>query len=482
MKKIILLFFVIINILHAQDSFEEWRKKQNESFTNWKSQQDKEFSEFLKKGWDYYKTEVTIKQDTVPKPEEIPNPVDQVKPDLSLGKEVKVNKVVVPQPEVTDIVKDITRNQMLYAVNEGNETARIDYWGIKLTFSYNKNMIIDSYSAYDSDNIADYWSKISNTDYEELLKSLNETKDKFVKNDWGFCQLLYKLGEELYQDENMANLFTWFVLTKNGYDAKVGYNDNNIFLLLAVKSTVYNVPRMLIKGRDYYCVSLGSKKLRPLSMYTYSEEYPEADDLIDLSLSDSPYLNEVLIERLLKFEYNGKIWTIPVKQNKTLVEFLESYPATDLDVYFQSRLSPLARASLVDGLKPVIEGKTETEALNILLHFVQTAFQYQTDDQQFGKENSLFPDETLYYEYCDCEDRSFLFSYLVEELLGKSVIGLDYPGHIATAVEIQYQIEGDKIFFDGKNYLVCDPTYINADIGVVMPQFLNVEPRIIQFR
>lgn len=481
-KNILFILLICCSLCFAQESFDEWLKTQNQNYSNWKSQQDKEFSELLKHGWDYYKIEETISLDTIPKPREIPNPVDHDKPDLSLGDAVTNPPKTTLLPDVTDIVESISRNQMLYAVTEGSETARIDYWGIILPFSYNKNIQIPPYEEYNSDSIADFWSKISNTDYEDLLKSLKDTRDKFVKNDWGYCQLVYKLGKELYEKENMANLFTWFVLTKNGYDCKIGYDSSHIYLMLAANSTLYNVPRLVFEGKDYYAICLGDEKYYPLNMYTYQGGYPKANDLIDLSMTDSPFLKEIIVERNLLFQYQGNSWNIPVKQNKTLVEFLESYPSTDLDIYFKSKLSPLAQSTLVEGLKPVIEGKTETEALNMLLHFVQTAFSYQTDDQQFGEENSLFPEETLFYDYCDCEDRSFLFSLLVNELLGLEVIGLDYPGHIATAVELEYDVDGDKIVYNGRDYLVCDPTYINADIGVVMPQYIDVEPRIIDFR
>jgi hypothetical protein len=133
-------------------------------------------------------------------------------------------------------------------------------------------------------------------------------------------------------------------------------------------------------------------------------------------------------------------------------------------------------------LKQILEGRSQAEAANILLRFVQTGFQYKTDAQQFGREKAFFPEETLYYPYCDCEDRSVLFSYLVRKLLKLEVLGLDYPGHVATAVRFQEEIPGDAISYDGKRYVICDPTYINADLGMAMPEFKDKKPQIIQVR
>ena len=74
-----------------------------------------------------------------------------------------------------------------------------------------------------------------------------------------------------------------------------------------------------------------------------------------------------------------------------------------------------------------------------------------------------------------------MFSYLVRNLLKLQVVGLDYPGHIATAVNFKSDLTGDRITYDGKVFIICDPTYVNADAGMAMPQFKNVDPKVIQF-
>src|SRR3972149_2063363 len=131
-------------------------------------------------------------------------------------------------------------------------------------------------------------------------------------------------------------------------------------------------------------------------------------------------------------------------------------------------------------LKPILQGKTEWEAVNILLRFVQTAFEYKTDDDQFGREKPLFVDEVLFYPASDCEDRSVLFAYLVQTLLGLDVVGLDYPAHIATAVRFTSEVAGDQVMYEGKKFVICDPTYIGADVGMCMEQFKGVVPKVIK--
>jgi hypothetical protein len=112
---------------------------------------------------------------------------------------------------------------------------------------------------------------------------------------------------------------------------------------------------------------------------------------------------------------------------------------------------------------------------------VQTSLKYETDDQQFGEENYLFPEETLFYPYSDCEDRAILFAWLVHSLLNLQVVGLDYPGHVATAVHFNESVKGDGFDYQGKRYVVADPTYINANAGMTMPEFKKYTPNIIHY-
>jgi hypothetical protein len=57
---------------------------------------------------------------------------------------------------------------------------------------------------------------------------------------------------------------------------------------------------------------------------------------------------------------------------------------------------------------------------------------------------------------------------------------LDYPGHIAVAVDLGKYNTGAVVSYKGRKYSVTDPTYINAKAGMVMPQFRKERPIIIE--
>jgi hypothetical protein len=109
-------------------------------------------------------------------------------------------------------------------------------------------------------------------------------------------------------------------------------------------------------------------------------------------------------------------------------------------------------------LRQQIQGLSTRAAVEQILNFVQTAFVYEYDDKVWGGDRAFFPEETLFYPYADCEDRSILFSRIVRDLLNLPVVLIYYPGHLATAVAFPGVEQGDYISLNGKRFTICDPT------------------------
>lgn len=171
---------------------------------------------------------------------------------------------------------------------------------------------------------------------------------------------------------------------------------------------------------------------------------------------------------------------VTVAPNRNLLDFYNNYPlSNDWDMYALASLDEATEAMLYPALRNAVAGKSKREAADILIDFVQTAFEYKTDPEQFGYERPLFGDETFYYPYSDCEDRSILYSILVRELLGLDAALIAYPNHLATAVCFGDDAQGDYITVGGRRYTVCDPTYIGASTGMTMPDMDNARATVI---
>jgi outer membrane biosynthesis protein TonB len=476
----------------AQDpaEYQKWLKKQQEEYQDFKDARDKEFVQFLSLEWKQMKAFTGLVRDENPKPAKLPvyqpppvRPNEPPKEITPVAKDIpapkpdekpRSAKVPADQPptvrpseppkEIAPVAKDIPiSSPEAKPVGEGAKTkgpsARtrlfvpVDFYGMKTNIGHNIEQKPMLGKDVNKGSISAFWAALSRSEYDGLVSELLAQRDRLGLNDWGYCQLVYQWCKQLYSEAPTANSLYYITYFTIGKDNK-----------------------------KYYAVPLeGAAKRVEGVLYSYDGSYPGVDKKTDFSVKSAPVLNDRVGKRDLKFEYGGRTYSIPVEFNRDAVSFFEYYPQTNFEVYFTSSASSEATRSLVSGLKPIVSGISEIDAVNILLRFVQTAFEYQTDQEQFGREKPFFPEETLYYPYSDCEDRSILFAYLVRKVLGLDVVGLDYPAHIATAVRFGSTVAGDAVTVQGTRYVICDPTYINALAGMCMPQFKSVSPNIITF-
>jgi len=155
---------------------------------------------------------------------------------------------------------------------------------------------------------------------------------------------------------------------------------------------------------------------------------------------------------------------------------------TKWTIYASTPISESVKKQLYPALRSKIAGKTETEAANILIGFVQTAFEYQLDEVVWGQDRPFFPEETLFYPFSDCEDRAALFSNLIRDLLGLDTVLLYYPGHLAMAVRFNSKVEGKTLLIDGNEYTYCEPTCSSyAPVGWCPTQLASTKPVIIKY-
>jgi len=323
-----------------------------------------------------------------------------------------------------------------------------------------------------------YLNYIKNSTLNKIARELAILTDIKKMNDWGYLFLLDQVAGQIYRNDNERVLFTWISLMRNGYDARIAYDADQIYLLANFEQNLYNTKYVKINGRQYYLIPLGDQQIIGNGFTSYDTHYPSAIKKLDLEMDQLPVLANNPTMRALVYQAD----TLNIRLNLNLMQYLGRYPQCDLPVYFNTPLSPAIVTKIKSDLQKAMSGKTVQEKVETLLHFVQESFPYKNDFEQFGNENYLFPDESLYYPAIDCEDRSVLFAKLVKEYTGLACIGLDYPEHVAVAVALPGYGTGDFVLYDEKRYYICDPTYIGASCGEAMPEYKNIEPRVIEIK
>ena len=325
--------------------------------------------------------------------------------------------------------------------------------------------------------IADAYEAMCKADYKALVDDCRKVKKELNLNDWGIFLFVREASKTFCTDENAAVVMQQFLLNELGYKSKMARraDRNQMLLFVAADCQVYGHPYFTKDGLNYYNLTSNES----CQFYMCQEDSPKAKSKLNMQVNHAPALNAGMVNSVHK-NRSGSV-AVSVDVPKSLMEFYGSMPQCDYSVYVNAEVNPSVASKVLSTLAPLVNGKGEAEAANLLINFVQTGFQYATDQEQFGYEKPFFVEELFYYPYCDCEDRSVLYSYLVRNLLKLDVVLLDYPNHIATAVCFNENVSGDFVTVGGKKYVVCDPTYIGASIGKAMPQFKNVAAKVLKY-
>lgn len=490
----------------AQDiekEFEDFARQQQQAYDEFKSKADAEYESFLRAAWEAYDAFAPEPAPVRPEP---PKPVkyDPKRPELP-PVDIKPGDLKVPQAPVPGVgekvpvkypgLPDMANKPapgvyvpgMPYTpvivvpptVKPGRTVYRtpIAFYGTEFELATDAVEGL-SLAGIQEANVADAWKELCTKDYEQFVNDCMTLKKEKNLTDWAYLSLSKQIGEQLYgaNRPNDVAFLQMFLLNKSGYKVRLAKIDDRLKLLVAPAGTIYGTPYLRINGDKYYVFEpVPDASMR---IYTYKQDFADAKNLVCLNIDGIPSLTMSEENRTFT-SADGKI-SVQTVVNKNLMDFYRDYPQCDVVIHYKAPMSEGLREPLYAQLRKAIAGKSEVEAANILLHFVQTSFQYMTDGDQFGYEKPFFPDETFYYPYCDCEDRAMLYSTLVRDLLGLETILLDYPNHIASAVRFTEKVPGDAVVVaDGTRYVICDPTYIGAPVGQCMDQYKSVGPQVI---
>jgi len=475
-----------VSFVYASDDFQQWMQQQSagvsaqqKEFKAYKDKRDKEFTAFLKAQWQAVDIVKGNVRDEVPKPDVMP--VAKTEPVVlkPVRRPAAVRPVVVTVPEPEPTKKLLVLDP---PISSQGRPINIDFYGKQIRFYYEPGLKQKLASNINNEAISHYWSVLSRSDYNGLLKQLAIQKKSLQLNDWAYALLINKLTLEINNNhKNESVLLSWFLLTKSGYQARIAYNKTTIYLLVTSTQEMFEVSYFTFSGKRYYAVTFDGIRRKPGQVYTYKGEYPGATKAFDMRVTPVVASSGQPEHRHLSFSFEETQYNIKVSYDRGRIAFFRTYPQLNLGLYFSSGVYKVTATPLQKQLAAYMQGMSEQQAVNFLLRFVQISLKYETDDQQFGKENYLFPEETLFYPYSDCEDRAVLFSWLVKSLLNLDVVGLEYPGHVATAVRFTEHVAGDSVSYNGKIYIVTDPTYINASVGMTMPAFEQYKPAVIVY-
>jgi hypothetical protein len=464
-------FDSIVN--NFQQEFDKFRQDIEQEHRQFLNKNDSVFAKFLKDSWEDF--EVFYKELQEP-----PKPVVQPKMEKESVSEPQELKPAPPVSTKTQIMPDEKMEKTPEKTpaeepeNFGRAMIHFDFYGAGTKALYPENLPV--LEQIDEENIEMYFEKACKlVVIHDLVEELQETKEQMRLNDWGYYKLVEETARSLESVEHRQVLLTWVIMLKSGYNVKVGFNSDDLFLMFPAHEEIFSSLYFTMNGISYY-IQTNWEKNKPLpQMRVHRANYPGSRKL-SMQLNEIPLLGEKPVKREILFQADA----ISLITNEYLARFYNDYPLCNLEVFFSTPLSCSVLQSLEHYFSPKFSGKTSFEKVALLLNFVQNAFEYKTDDDQFGREKYFFPDEVFYYPFSDCEDRSVLFARLVKHFTESDCIGLDFPGHVNTAVRFKEEVDGTFVEVDDKKFMVCDPTYQNAPIGYLDTRYKKYQPKIVK--
>lgn len=515
---LLLALWTALPMMAQQDAFDKFKQQQNDKFNQFKDDKQAEFdayrkrineeyADFMRKAWKEFpvhEADKPIEEKEVPpivyeepkpapqpqptpqpqpKDEDKPQPKEDIKPLPSPQPTIETSPVEIPvKPKVVVVPQPTPEPEPIAPVKPKEESFKkvsVSYFGsiVTMGFPLDDNLKL---KAIDENGIADAWQLLSDSRYDITVSTALKARKANRMCDWAYMKMLQAVTEKQYGKTNEAVLAQAFLMTQSGYRIRIGMSESKLYMLVASQYDILNIRYYLINGVKFYNINGEKSAKMQITEANYGKEKS-----LSLQLSSLPSFSYEPTQKRTLTSKKGV--TSSVSVNKNLIDFFNTYPQACISGHQNTRWAAYANTPLEQSvkdmlyppLKKTISGMNERDAVGILLNWVQTAFEYALDDKIWGHDRAFFAQETLYYPYCDCEDRAILFSRLVRDLVGLDVVLLYYPGHLAAAVAFNNDVNGDYLTYKNRKYVVCDPTYINAGVGRTMPNMNNQEALII---
>jgi hypothetical protein len=341
------------------------------------------------------------------------------------------------------------------------ESISISFYSEQLQIEYDPAFILEREVPVEEHRMAQYFQHLQETNYQPFLQRLKEIKTRYKLNDWLYFELLQKSIDPFFPDRKTAvahDLTIWFLLAASGFDVRLAYFGPDVYLYIFTEEELYEVPMIEDGGKTFASLSsLVGKKADNQALYLLNFVPNPKGRAFSFLLRQLPGLRPDIVRKTFQIGYRDSIYQLSFDSDRTIARLMANYPLIAEDQYFKVPFSATAENSLLPELRRILANKTKREALELLVTFTRSSFQYKEDKIHFGFSKPMIAEEVFHHPYSDCEDRSALFYRLVKDLLDLPMIIIAFEDHITIGVALP-EIEGQAIPYRGKKYYICDPT------------------------
>jgi|AntRauTorckE5430_2_1112549.scaffolds.fasta_scaffold01618_2 hypothetical protein len=360
---------------------------------------------------------------------------------------------------------------------------QLPFYAQPIDIVYDPAMVIPDPGQLTSNNIVRSYRLLNKKPKRVLLNSLLEAKQRYGLNDFLFYKLARTSVQVVYgdTDSNAREITLFGLMVDAGFDARLTYRANRIFVNIYTTEDLFEVPIINTGGRRYANLSCLDGECSGRQRLFILDEHPNPRGRsFGFQLHNWPALGVQATVKEMHFQYHGVQQKMKVTFDRTVVDIMKDYPFIHEYAYLETPLSSTLRNSLLPQLRRYLEPLDERQRIELLVSFTRSAFDYKEDNEYFGHSKPMVPEELFGYNFSDCEDRSALFFALVRDLLNTSMAVVAYDDHLTIAVGTD-NIAGDSFTYEGKRYVFCDPTgpKNSSRIGQIPPGYENKNFQII---
>lgn len=346
------------------------------------------------------------------------------------------------------------------------ESAFVDFYGDTVHTPIVHQLKVSLKTPVSHSSIEDFYSTLSLLPYQQLVNNLQAYKKEKQLDDWLFYQLIRTTAEAISPKKDNYHRYTlykWFLLNQTGYNAITRLRNDTLLMYVQSNESVYDIPSMVLNGDQFVCLNYhdyGSKidfKAGPFQNIQLIERRHEIK-AFSYKIKRMPDFHLDRYEvKPIQFAYGQRNYEFKVKVNKSINKLFNNYPSVEYAMQFTAPLSNTTYQSLIPALKEVVGKMDQKKGVDYLMHLTRSSFAFENDATIYGKDMRFSPEQTLYSDYSDCEDRAAFFFYLVKEIYNLPMIVLSYPQHVTVAIQFD-DAQGNPIMYKGNPYWVCEPT------------------------
>jgi len=446
-----------------------------EDFYRFTLTRDDEFAEYLKGTWSDYSIFPGLSEGSLKHTQVQPVFDDSelvMNPPLNLpySKVLGFNYNLVGQVNIVPRIRkpESDRNTSIKGM--------FKFYGQPININYDLLLSLSKISSVSEDSISEFWKSFSRSNTNVLVDQLMDYRDLLGLGDWGYFGLVKATSNYVFANNPLnADLLTWALMIRSGFDVRLAFNQSCTTVLFPSENTIYSKQFVIIGQKRFYL----DREMKSQLLVACQNPFPENVRMLDLTFHKSLNFNGRLTFRKFSYLWNNKNYEFTLHFNPEVIRFYNDYPGTDPVIYFGAPVTSTLKEDLLGQFFPLLSKMDKAEAVSFLQMFVQKKIAYTSINNKTEDVDSRFPEEVIASESGDDRSKSILFSWLIRILVKVPTVGVQFLGFYSTAVSFDKPLDGDYYYFNNEKYYITDPTFLNAPIGISMPEFTGLTPQLI---